>query len=137
MAIRRPLVRVNGRTQELPAGDTLPGELGDNSPENPVFVHVVNDLDTPQDAVFHGTAGTVSIPLDGRSAVVSAIAPVDGAATVQVASEPPITIPAARNFSDTFRFTAEGPYDIVFTGTEAYYVRYFTSDYIPAEMVQV
>ena len=101
------------------------------------FVEVVNNVISPADLLLEGVDGTVNIPAGGRVAYLAVVADPDVSATIDFGSQPTITVPKQRNFGDTFRYTEEGPFDITFTNTLAYHVRYFVSDFVPAEVVIV
>ena len=71
MTIRRPLVRINGRTEQLPDGDTLPG-AGRTIAEPVVFAHLdVGSGDSSANAALAATLAVQVAPLMAPGALVA------------------------------------------------------------------
>lgn len=94
MAERRPLIKLNGRTQELPIGDTLPGGGGGGSTNLAVANRTATTLDVTSDTGTNATVPQASITEAGLLTATDKTKLDDIEANAkddQVASEVPVT----------------------------------------------
>lgn len=141
MTLRRPLVRINGRTEQLPPGDSIPGGDGRQiSLVGPVDVYVgqavsyaITDFDSFTAYAVSATAGTATI----SGETINYTAPVTaGAVTLSLTADgvvrdipltvlpelpaaPTITAPAATGVFDDPTLST-GPFSLVGPNTDTH-----------------